>query len=367
MNRVILLSAPDAAILATRVKDLLAPEPVAVEETLPAIPDPWDSVVILAALSPGLLTDPTTLAFLEHAARDGLPLIPVVEDLRTYRFDTATRVAQIAERNATGLNPDRGAGLVAAVRGYLGLESFARDQKVFISYRRSEGETLAAELYSFLWSQKFETFLDTLQIEGGARVQETVMKSLNQLDCVLLIDSPDVVNSRWVEDEIAEALRLRIPVCRIGFEDRIILPLYPESPKLRWDSADPARFNKARLLISRTIAGRRLHDEQIVRTMAVALRGKAVRIENPTRRQYLLDSGAKRILVETEPSAVSVERLHRLHQAWLASDADEAILVVESALIPQVTRESIAWAIGTAPLRVILKRELSSALVRSFV
>ncbi|SPF41055.1 conserved hypothetical protein [Candidatus Sulfopaludibacter sp. SbA4] len=367
MNRVILLSGPDGAGLAQRVKLLLAAEPLAVEEAVPAVPDPWTSVVILVVLTPGALADAAILDFVERAIRERLPVVPVVEDLRTYRFADVTRVAPgISERNATGLEPDSGVALLAAVRGHLGLESFARDQKVFVSFRRSDAEPLARELYAYLWGQRFEAFLDLFQIEGGGVVQDIVMESIGRMDCVLLLDSPDVVNSRWVEAEIREALRLRVPVCRIQFEDRIFLPLYSESPQLRWDSEDPLRFDKARLMISRSIANRRLHEEQIVRTMAAALRGRAVTIENPARRQYLLNSGTKRVLVESEPAAVSIERLHRLHESWRASVAHEAILVVDSAVMPEVTREAIAWAVGTAPLRVVLKWELYAALVACF-
>lgn len=367
MSRVILLSAHDGADVAQRVKDLLAAEPVAAENLPASVPDPWTAAVVLVILTPGALADTSILDFVGRAARDRLPVVSVVEDLRAYQFAEVSRVAPaISERNATGLEPDGGAALLAAVRGHLGLESFARDQKVFLSFRRSDAEPLARELYDYLWSQRFETFLDLLQIEGGGVVQEVIMESIGRMDCVLLIDSPDVVNSRWVEAEIQEALRLRIPVCRICFEERIFLPLYSEAPRLHWDPSDPLRTEKARLLVSRSIANRRLHEEQIVRTMVVALRGRSVRIENPARRQYLLDSGSKKVLVESEPAAVSVERLHRLHESWSARGAHEAILVIDSAVIPQVTRDAIAWAIGSAPLKVILKHELYASLSACF-
>lgn len=367
MNRLILLSASNGASQAQRIKLLLAAEPVTLEEAFTAVPDPWASAVILVVLTPGILADSAILDFVGRAVRDRLPVVPVVEDLRTYRFADVTRVAPgISERNATGLEPDGGAALLAAVRGHLGLESFARDQKVFMSFRRSDAEPLARELYDYLWRQRFETFLDLFQIEGGGVVQEIIMESIGRMDCVLLLDSPDVVNSGWVEAEIREALRLRVPVCRICFEDRIFLPLYSEGPRLRWDSADVSRFDKARLMVSRSIANRRLHEEQIVRTIAAAVRGRTVAIENPARRQYLLSSGTKRVLVESEPAAVSIERLHRLHESWRAFGADEAILVVNSAVLPEVTRDAIRWAVSSAPLRVVLKWELYATLAACF-
>src|SRR5258708_3914028 len=117
MSRVILLSGSDGASVAPRVKDLLGTQPVAEVQSAPDVPDPWTAVVILVALTPGILADAAILDFVGRATRDRLPLIPVVEDLRTYRFDEVTRVAPgISERNATGLEPDGGAALLAAVR-----------------------------------------------------------------------------------------------------------------------------------------------------------------------------------------------------------------------------------------------------------
>ena len=115
---------------------LLLAEPVTIEMAIPTVPDPWTSVVTLVALTPGLLSNGAILDFIERVTRDHLPLIPVVEDVQTFRFeDVAALAPGISERNAAGLAHDGGAALMAAVRGHLGLESFVRDQKVFVSFR----------------------------------------------------------------------------------------------------------------------------------------------------------------------------------------------------------------------------------------
>ena len=64
-------------------------------------------------------------------------------------------------------------------------------------------------------------------------------------------------------------------------------------------------------MISRSIANRRQHEELILRILAAALHSRTVTIENPARRQYILDSGTRRVLVETTCSSFWLEAFCR--------------------------------------------------------
>ena len=45
---------------------------------------------------------------------------------------------------------------------------------------------------------------------------------------------------------------------------------------------------------------------------------------------------------------------------------EDHIVIAEDGDIVEVTRDAIAWAVGSSPLKVILKRELYSALLACF-
>jgi hypothetical protein len=58
----------------------------------------------------------------------------------------------------------------------------------------------------FLWSRRC-TFLDTIEGEGGAVMQDQVIRDLH-----------DAGKSAWVLAELSEALSQRIPVCMVRLD-----------------------------------------------------------------------------------------------------------------------------------------------------
>ena len=185
-------------------------------------------------------------------------MVPVVDDLRTFDFCTVPASHRaLGTRNAVGLEPDGGRRVVDAVRGYLGLESFTRDRQLFISYRRSDGQQIADQIEPHLWSERYMVFLDTRQVAGGEVVQDTIMQDLQAKDFVLLIDTPDAGQSRWVQAELIEALRCRVPVCAVRSDpDTCHLSLAADIPYVNWN--DDPQTNRCCIsrLVSRGIAAR---------------------------------------------------------------------------------------------------------------
>ena len=156
-----------------------------------------------SVLSPLALADPALAAYADRMAGCGFPLVPVVADLAAFDFRSIPPAFQALQaRNAVGASPADAGRLMEAVRGNLGLESFLRQRKVFLSYRRSDAAAAAQAIYEFLWGQKCAMFLDQWQLPGGAVVQPEIMLELHDKDFVLFIDSPEARDSRWVEAEL---------------------------------------------------------------------------------------------------------------------------------------------------------------------
>jgi hypothetical protein len=98
-----------------------------------------------------------------------------------------------------------------------------RDQTIFISYRASDGTRLAVQLESFLKSKGYQIWRDEARddydgegfIPGGRDVQEVIEERLGKADLILLIDTPQSADSKWIKLEIDLANGLLIPVVPI--------------------------------------------------------------------------------------------------------------------------------------------------------
>jgi hypothetical protein len=352
-GNVVLLSTRDGAEFAAEARRQLAGEPITVTTDL-VLPDPWDAAVIVVVLSHDALADLDIAEFLARARDSDLPIVPVVESLSTYRFsDIPPGLTVISDRNAVGLKDTDGPNLVETVRGHLGLEAFARSKKVFISYRRSDAKEIATLLYDYLWSEHFQVFVDTRQIEGGAEVQKEIIGQIEDKDFVLLLDSPDAGSSRWVQEEVVQALARRIPVCAVSIGTHDGLPLARGLKRVSWDPPDPQNLERVRLLVSRGIASKESLDARVLRAINAASVSKGIEVAEVDRRALILVRNKMRVLIEYEDAAISLERLHRLYRGYKDRKTHTAVHVSGDPIIQQVTLDAVSWARGRARLEAV--------------
>lgn len=85
----------------------------------------------------------------------------------------------------------------------VGLTEFQR--RIFISYRRTDSLFIGEELWEVLSQAGFSVFLDRFAIEPGANFQEKLFEALDEKSFLLLVESPDVLSSKWVEEEVSYA------------------------------------------------------------------------------------------------------------------------------------------------------------------
>lgn len=104
--------------------------------------------------------------------------------------------------------------IVRAAGVFLGLALRPRRQRIFVSYRASDGAKLAQALYDRLESEGFHPWLDVAleNVAIGDDVQKQIAENVDGAAMILLVDTPDAPQSEWVWTEIQMANAQLIPV-----------------------------------------------------------------------------------------------------------------------------------------------------------
>jgi hypothetical protein len=139
-------------------------------------------------------------------------VIPVVETLEGYSElvpDTLKPINGCAPKAGdTGLESIAGLVLEA-------LSLLRQSRRLFISYRRVESRGIALQLYAMLDERGFDVFLDTHGVRPGEPFQEVLWHRLADSDVVVLLDSPEFLESQWTAKELAEASTMGIGILQL--------------------------------------------------------------------------------------------------------------------------------------------------------
>jgi hypothetical protein len=174
----------DDLLLVVYNSDKLSPSAVQYIQAFRAA-HPTGGTVIPVGVNPQFRKPPDPLALIKAAQYDG----------------TAQAMAEIVHS----------AGV------FLGLSLRPGSEKIFVSYRATDGKSLAQSMYDRLKAAGFDAWLDEAgeNLEIGTDVQETIRKNLQQAAMVLLADTPDAPDSQWVKIEVDLANSQLIPVLPI--------------------------------------------------------------------------------------------------------------------------------------------------------
>lgn len=100
----------------------------------------------------------------------------------------------------------------------IALESFEllnSTRKIFISYKRNESTSVAIQLFEALESHNFDVFLDTHSIGKGEAFQDELWHKMTDCDVIVLLNTPDFLNSHWCKEEFAEAGAKQIGIVQL--------------------------------------------------------------------------------------------------------------------------------------------------------
>jgi hypothetical protein len=145
------------------------------------------------------------------AHKTGGSVIPVGVNPQFRKPPDPLAVIKAAQYDGT---PQVMAEIVQSAGVFLGLSLRPGSEKIFVSYRATDGKSLAQSIYDRLKTAGFEAWLDEAgeNLVIGTDVQETIRKNLEQAAMVLLVDTPDAPDSPWVKIEVDMANAQLTPV-----------------------------------------------------------------------------------------------------------------------------------------------------------
>ena len=200
------------------------------------IQDPKRHVVVLYLGNKAGSTSNVVNSTLDTALKHAISVLPVIRE--SDPGSVAEKLPKSVKLlNAVDWDEDRDRALVA-LRQMLGLEEAER--KVFISYYREETTEVAVQLYDALSRRNFDVFLDRFSVSPGADFPEELDQELAGKAFVVLLESPGVQESRWIQHEISYALSHRIGILAVAMPsvESGSVSLVDEAFRLRLCSTD---------------------------------------------------------------------------------------------------------------------------------
>jgi TIR domain len=180
-----------------------------------------DLVLCLGSLA--LAQDPQIESQIADAVAREIRVLPVVSDLARLKSEVPPALLQV-----NGMAWGSAEVIAEEVLRHLGLTE--RDRRVFLSYFRKEATPLAYQLYDELNRRRFSVFLDVFDIDHGEFVQGRIVQAIQHTSFVLLLYSPGVENSEWIEKEINLALTQDLGLMALAFPGAATRPPFGMVP-----------------------------------------------------------------------------------------------------------------------------------------
>jgi hypothetical protein len=130
-------------------------------------------------------------------------LVPVLADGASAKLLPAA----LQKKNALRWQPASRGGIHDVLQ--LGGLLSAR-RRVFISYVRADCDPLAEQLFDALGRRGFDVFLDRFRIDPGVDFQVRLSEELSRMGSVLVLESPNILKSKWVRHEINFARKFNL-------------------------------------------------------------------------------------------------------------------------------------------------------------
>lgn len=124
------------------------------------------------------------------------------------------------------------------------VEVVDEDYKIFISYKRSDTNEFAEQLYDSLNHDGFEVFLDRFSINPGINFQERLYQELADKAVVVVLESINYLQSKWVQYEIAFAKKYKLGIIAININNSPKTPSIDDEYRYTVTNTDFDKNNK---------------------------------------------------------------------------------------------------------------------------
>lgn len=364
MHTVVLIHAPGDARVAPLRESLLSESrrlgvPLSFSD-LDQIQDARRIPVVAVYLgSEAAVADPQCQATLQRALALHLAILPVIENrgLRQHQVPPQIQLIKALDWSG-GPAPSE---LVRSVFHGLGITE--RERRVFISYRQLDGAQLAVAVHDALVKKGFGVFLDRFQTAVGEDIQGKIDEAIEDTAFMLLLYSPDMPHSTWVDWEVTRALKSRLPILVIRWTTAQIdmpkvtqanLPTLSFGPNLDFEPNGVVQHKLDEIVESVEnwhadgLVRRRRETLLAARTLAQA-KGWQV-TEQPGWRLTLTRRGDPPTLLGVTPRLAKPEDLHQL-DTWEPPSLEDDLVGLESRRVllqaseelPRARRQFLNW------------------------
>lgn len=107
-----------------------------------------------------------------------------------------------------------------------------QDYRVFVSYLRADGQIFADQLFDELNRRNFDVFLDQYRINPGVNFQERLMEELAHKSMIVVLETPQVTASRWVQEEVVFAVTNRLGLLAVRVPNGAKLPIISDHRRM---------------------------------------------------------------------------------------------------------------------------------------
>jgi hypothetical protein len=215
------------------------------------------------------------LTFLEDAVQAGVEIFPVAlssgmrqppsvaHSRQNFDLVDALRRRSLDPSFISTVATDFARSIVCRLQPTLSKERM----RLFISYRRVDGEDIAAAFDRAIRVRAEQAFRDLIDIHTGANAQAVIEENLSKSDAVVFLDTPLAGESPWIARELELALSYNLPIVwvRIGPTSR--------RPNLTVRPADRPHFDLPDLTVSALDAKPTLVDDVLQAAFRISRAG----------------------------------------------------------------------------------------------
>jgi hypothetical protein len=199
----------------------------------------------------------------------GIPIIPIVPQGGSFS------ALPVELRTSNGLKLQDGDPklfeIASSALECIGL--LRKQRRAFVSYRRTESKSAAAQLHDLLTAKGFDVFLDTHDVRPGDPFQDVLWHRLCDCDVLLMLDTPGYFASSWTRQELVRARSKSIQVLKLVWPDHVPDPRTSFAEAIELKSTDLVGADGP---ITEIIAARIVLAVESLRSRAIAARYMAV-------------------------------------------------------------------------------------------
>ncbi len=301
---------------------------------------------------------------------------PTAHVLPVFHRSAKISVSSLLPANLTHINADFWTTSIGqTIPTILSLASIApTGPRIFISYRQIDSAALAIQLFDALSHAGFEAFLDHFRIPPGVNFQARLTQELADKAMLLVIESPNILDSEWVLHEINVAKVNALGVFALQTPGGMQIPAIDSEARRSLSASDfvSGSFSATSVLADSVLAGvvditKQQHDRALIRRRQIlhdslegALSAEGVALA-PLTPQGLVPVTAKngtQYFVWLTPRPPELFDFHTVHGATAAPA--KGVIVGLSRLMEPSRLEQTDWLAGLSSISLVEEGQLKN-------